>query len=379
MHLQILTNLALLSTVSIAQTININDNEVNPLQLPRSTPDRLLLTHNLQAARAGSAYDNYQTRLAANPTFLRDLSALASASAIPTTAIPLALQDPISWWDDLSSKQPVPTSIATALPTSILLSLNSLIEPHLKANSDRDALATGTRASSVFANSAIPTTVYASFTRDPIGYINELNTASTWPLWATSLPAPLATQIGDVLNGVLSTVRAGDEGANGAVSTTPAATHTRIASGTVTGSANVIGNGKPCPTCASSCTPVTVVVTVTAIANSHSGSATSSRPIITTVSSLTNSTRAVPMFSSGGMSSSRVSAGVPGRATGAAPAFPSSHMSGRAGTAMSGRPSSTGARTTSSTVAFTGAAAPAKKVAVGLAIVLAGMGAWVNI
>jgi len=245
---------------------------------------------------------------------------VAIASAIPDSVISQAQNNPVSFADSFASAS-APAWVS-AIPTFVVGSLETILAKPIKAGDDLGSIAVAPQASSVFANTAIPTSVKAAFTSDPAEFIADVLSGDTWPTWVSSLPAPLQSQVGSVVNQGLSIIAADYEATAGASIPTRS---TYSGSMAPTSAKGILpsGSGQACLACPS-CSPVTVVLTVTA----------NSKPI--------------------------VASGIP------------------KGTASSSIKGFTGNKPTGSPIAFTGAAAPMRTAAVGAAVMVAGAGALLN-
>ncbi|KAL6719758.1 hypothetical protein ACLMJK_001679 [Lecanora helva] len=198
MQSTLLVATALFSVLSLSQSNNFNINTA-------------------EASRVASDVANFITTLEKSPAFQTDVAAVLAAA--PASVIQEAASDPEALLDDLSSTDPddLPDWV-TAIPTSVLGSLETLVAKPVDAVSDvadyAGELADDPQVSSALEilATALPTSVQSAVNSDPIGFLDSVATATTLPAWLSDIPAPVQTEIGGVVNGALSIVAADLEG-----------------------------------------------------------------------------------------------------------------------------------------------------------------------
>lgn len=106
----------------------------------------------------------------------------------------------------------------SAIPTTVLDSLATLLAKPLEADADVNAylgsLLEEPGASSVLSvlMTNVPTTVQQAFESDSISFVVNFATATPLPAWASSVPAPIQSDLGSVINDALSIIDADLEG-----------------------------------------------------------------------------------------------------------------------------------------------------------------------
>ena len=144
---------------------------------------------------------------------------LAIASAIPSSVVAQANTNPAAFANSFETGTAGPAWI-TNIPTSVVNSLNLVLAAPINADID---IAAAPQISSVFANTAIPTSVQSAFTDDPIGFIADVLTADSVPTWAAKLPTILQSQVGSAINLGLHTIASDFESSYKPTPTAPSA------------------------------------------------------------------------------------------------------------------------------------------------------------
>ncbi|KAL2058171.1 hypothetical protein ABVK25_001789 [Lepraria finkii] len=158
---------------------------------------------------------NFLTTVEANPAFQTDLAAVLAVA--PASVVALAESNPDALLEDLASVTSTPAWIS-AIPTTILDSLATLLAKPLEADADVNAylgsLLEEPGASSVLSvlMTNVPTTVQQAFESDSISFVMNFATATPLPAWASSVPAPIQSDLGSVINDALSIIDADLEG-----------------------------------------------------------------------------------------------------------------------------------------------------------------------
>ena len=159
---------------------------------------------------------NFVQTLEASPAFKTDVAALLPY--IPTDVLEEASSDPEALLEELSSDTDELPAWVSAIPTSVLASLETLAAEPLEAASDVEDYVEDlidepdvTSALGVL-QTAVPTSVQAAIESDPVEFLEDLVTASALPAWVTDIAAPLQSEIGSVINGALTIVAEDLEG-----------------------------------------------------------------------------------------------------------------------------------------------------------------------
>lgn len=106
----------------------------------------------------------------------------------------------------------------TAIPTSVLDSLETLAAKPMEAAEDvgmyLEELSDDPEVSAALAvlETAVPTSVQLAIQSDPIAFAENILTATVIPGWASDIPAPVQSQLGNAINGAMSIVAANLEG-----------------------------------------------------------------------------------------------------------------------------------------------------------------------
>ena len=122
-----------------------------------------------------------------------------------------AEHDPNALIDEAGDGHKAPSWVS-AIPTPIAESLEALIAKPVKAVGDVDnyveqlveepEIASGVS----FLVTAVPTSVQQAFKSDPVGFLENIVTATALPSWVTGIPAPLQSEIGSIVNEALSII-----------------------------------------------------------------------------------------------------------------------------------------------------------------------------
>ena len=130
---------------------------------------------------------------------------------LPASIIQEEENDPDALLDALAAASTAP-AWASAIPTSVIESIESLDAEHLDAAADVDlyvaSLIEEPAASSVISvlMTNVPTSVQNAFASDPISFLGNLITASVLPVWASNIPGPLQSDLGSVINEALTII-----------------------------------------------------------------------------------------------------------------------------------------------------------------------------
>ena len=159
---------------------------------------------------------NFITTLESSPAFATDVAVLASV--LPASIVAEAASNPDALIDNLAENPTAAAALLSAIPTTVLDSLETLLAKPIKALGDVegyvDSVLQEPGASSVISvlMTAVPTPVQESLESDPVGFVANLITTSALPTWVTDISAPLQSDIGSVLNKALSLIDADLEG-----------------------------------------------------------------------------------------------------------------------------------------------------------------------
>jgi len=169
----------------------------------------------LQETKVISDVANFITTLESSPAFQTDVAAILSAA--PASVLEEAYTDPEALLEDLTYDDDLPAWVS-AIPTSVIGSLETLaavpiealsdVEEYLYKVADEPAVSSALDA----LQTAIPTSIQDAIESDPVAFLEGVATATTLPAWITDIPAPVQSEIGDVVNGVLSLIDADLEG-----------------------------------------------------------------------------------------------------------------------------------------------------------------------
>lgn len=237
---------ALLTTLSLAQTNNFN---LNTEAVSHSAPCSLLfsLTPSSQATRVVADIENYVQTLAEDPVFQTDVAAILSV--IPSSIINAAQVSPEALIDQLQTNTAMQAYI-TAIPTSVLDSLETLAAKPIQAAEDvgyyLEGLSDDPEVSAALAvlETAVPTSVQLAIQSDPVAFAENVLTATAIPGWASDIPAPVQSQLGNAINSGLSIVAANLE----ATGMATVASSGMMPMATGAGSANGVSSNTTMPT-----------------------------------------------------------------------------------------------------------------------------------
>ena len=133
------------------------------------------------------------------------------STALPASIIQEAENDPNALLDSLAAASTIP-AWASAIPTPVIDSLGTLIAEPIDAASDvvdyLESVGDEPEASSVIEvlMTAIPTSAQNAMASDPVSFLENFITASPLPSWASDIPAPVQSDLGSVINEVVSIV-----------------------------------------------------------------------------------------------------------------------------------------------------------------------------
>ncbi|CAD6566669.1 MAG: hypothetical protein ASARMPRED_000101 [Alectoria sarmentosa] len=193
--------------------------------------------------------EGFVTALEANPTFQADVAALITA--LPSSVLQEAEQDPEALIGQIGAGS---EAWVSAVPIPVLESLETLVAKPIKAVGDVEGYveqlveepAIGSAVSVLM--TAVPKSVQYAFESNPVGFLENIVTATALPSWVTDIPAPLQSDIGSIVNKALSII---DKDLEGGANTSGASSGFKPFSGyaKATGTGGLVGyngtNGSP--------------------------------------------------------------------------------------------------------------------------------------
>ncbi|MCJ1276597.1 hypothetical protein MMC21_004403 [Puttea exsequens] len=397
MHSNILFSAAVFSAYAFAQGdhLNIDDAEV---------------------ARVEADLEAYKSSLKANPAFQTDAAKLYAA--LPPDVSAEAKKNPNAVAEQIIGAA-TPAAWEATIPTDIVEPLEEFAAKPIKAAEDVveyiTSLVAEPEVKSVLSvlQTAVPSSVQEALSSNSIAFVENLVTASAPPDWLTKLPESIQSDIGSVINHGLSIIAADFE-AGGSV-TVPAATAPAAAAATA---ATAAGAGTAMTAAAPQ--PPAPIATGAPIQQASDGQVQAA-PSVVPISALFPSAPSAPGGESACPTCSPICPAVPtttltqtvtvtavpakppppgsapppgtappgtGASQGTMPAPPSSNppfptggvpSTGVPGAPKPPTPTSGGAPPTGSPISsFTGAAAPVRTGAMGVAAIMVGAGVWLN-
>ena len=190
--------------------------------------DSLANVYSLKETKVLNEIAGFFTTLEANPTFQADVAALAIATAVPSSVVQEAKENPEELIEQAAGSDNDPAWVS-AVPTPVVDSLGTLVAKPAKAVGDVEGylkkIAAEPEIASAISNlmTAVPTSVQQAFETNPAGFLGNIVTATALPSWVTDISAPLQSDIGSIVNEALSIIDNDLEGGANATGTSSGA------------------------------------------------------------------------------------------------------------------------------------------------------------
>ncbi len=162
-----------------------------------------------EADKVATDVEAYVSSITANPAFISDVEAIASA--VPASVIAAAEDNPEAFAEALFTATALPAWVS-AIPTPSIDSLETLAAKPIKAVEDVESYVESLINEPGFASvasvlaTAVPSSVEAELENDPVSFFQAQITATAQPSYITALPEDIQSDIGSFINKGLSIV-----------------------------------------------------------------------------------------------------------------------------------------------------------------------------
>ena len=162
-----------------------------------------------EAKAVATDVEAYVSSVTANPAFVSDIDAIASA--VPSSVIAAAEKNPEAFAEALITATALPAWVS-AIPTPAIDSLETLAAKPIKAVEDLESYVESvikepgfSSVASVLAT-AVPSSVEAEIEKNPASWFQAQITATAQPAYIKALPSDVQSDIGSFINEGLSIV-----------------------------------------------------------------------------------------------------------------------------------------------------------------------------